>query len=105
MPLLNHEMARGKVYEIMFEFCKYCYHLANNYLQLIIKFTVAHMQLRNEDSLLALSLWETIGTEYLDRIGELKDRINDGNQLLVNLVLSANRDILPEIMSLFLILN
>ena len=41
----------------MYEFCKYCYMLAHPYLDLIIQFTIAHMQLRNHDSSKALTLW------------------------------------------------
>lgn len=41
----------------MYEFCKSCYPLAIKYLEVIINFTVAHMQMRNADSARALSLW------------------------------------------------
>jgi hypothetical protein len=41
--------------------------LLGNYLKLVVQFTVAHMQMRNDDSALALSLWETIATEYQER--------------------------------------
>ena len=65
MPLMTNDDLRPKVYEIMYEFCKYCYHLSINYLKYILQFTQAHMQRRDEDSTRALTLWETIATEYL----------------------------------------
>ena len=67
LPILNHHHFRHKVYEILFEFCKFCYPLLGGYIQVIVDFTVGHIQLRNEDSILSLILWETIGTEYLER--------------------------------------
>lgn len=47
MPKMNEDSLREKLYEIMYEFCKYCYHRTNPYLNTIIDFTIAHMQLRN----------------------------------------------------------
>jgi hypothetical protein len=90
MPFMNNEVHREGVYEIMYDFCKYCYITANNYLPLITKFTIAHMQLRNEVSLSALHLWETIGTEYLERAQDINDRVNEQHgQQVPNLVMNA----------------
>ena len=47
MPMMNNDEFRERVYEIMFEFCKYCYFMAQNYLKIIVQFTTAHMQSRN----------------------------------------------------------
>ena len=60
MPMMNNDDFRERVYEIMYEFCKFCYHVAERYLKIIIQFTTAHMQNRNEDSARALTLWEII---------------------------------------------
>lgn len=97
---------RSKVYEILFEFCKHCYHLVTHYLQFIVKFTISHMQLRNEDSILALSLWETLGSEYLERRADLQERVDlNQRQSLPNYFLIASQEILPEMMALMLITN
>jgi len=80
----------------MYEFCKHCYPIAANYLNIIIKFTIAHMHNRNSDSAKALSLWETIATEYLERYQEAKERVNDVHgQQVPNLVKLAQNEILP----------
>ena len=63
--LLFNSEHRGKVYEFLFEFGRHCYHMLPAYIKTITQATVAHMGLRNEDSILALELWDTIGTEYL----------------------------------------
>lgn len=62
ISILTHQDFRQKVYEIFFEFSKYCYHLLEAFILPIVSFTISHIQLRNDDSILALTLWETIGT-------------------------------------------
>lgn len=57
LPLLNKENVRSKVYEVLYEFARFCYLNLGNYLQLFIQFTVAHMQNRSSDSTHALTLW------------------------------------------------
>jgi len=57
IPILADNTYRQRVYEILFEFSKYCYELLENYLGLIIDFTTRHIQSRNDDAKLALSLW------------------------------------------------
>ena len=47
MPMMASDEFREKIYEIMFEFCKFCYFIAANYLKIIVQFTTAHMQNRN----------------------------------------------------------
>lgn len=37
---------------------------------------IDHIRLRNEITILALELLDTIGTEYIDRVQETKDRTN-----------------------------
>ena len=88
----------------MYEFCKHCYHIAINYLDLIIKFTIAHMRMRNLDSARAVSLWETISTEYLEIVKDNLERVNENHgQQVPNLVKLAQNEILPEIMGLMII--
>lgn len=60
-PLLAGEH-RGKVYEVLFEFGRYCYHLLGNYIPLIAQATVQHIGDRNENAILALEFWDTVGT-------------------------------------------
>ena len=80
----------------MYEFCKHCYLIASNYLTIIIKFTVTHMQMRNHDSARALSLWETIATEYIERVQDAQERVNEiHGQQVPNLIKLAQNDILP----------
>jgi importin subunit beta-1 len=52
--MLENVDYRTKVYEILFEYGKYCYHLLDNYVNAIIQFTVAHIQERSDNSILAL---------------------------------------------------
>lgn len=53
------------------------------------------MQLRNEDSISALTLWETLGSEYLERRAELQDRVDFNNQQgLPNYFMMASHEIL-----------
>jgi hypothetical protein len=54
------------------------------------------MQLRNDDSILALSLWETLGSEYLERRADLQERVDfNQHQTLPNYFLIASQDVLP----------
>lgn len=76
MPMMNNVDIREKVYEIMYEFCKVCYHITHHYLKTIIQFTTVHMQMRDQDSSRALTLWEIIATEYLERVNDASSRIN-----------------------------
>ena len=50
--LLSSEPQR--VYQIMFEFAKYCYHQLGNYMASIVQFSVEHIRQRNEVTILAL---------------------------------------------------
>lgn len=88
----------------MYEFAKYCYLCIGNFLNLIVQFTVAHMQIRDEDSTHALTLWEVIANEYIDRDLELRMRV-ENQQTLPNYVVMVQQDILSEIMACMLILN
>lgn len=64
------------------------------------------MQYRNMHSAKALTLWEIIGTEYLERAMDLNQRVNEHQgQNLPNFVQQAQAQILPEIMGLMLILS
>ena len=64
-----------RVYEILYEYGKFCYHLLPPYIQTIKQFTIEHLRQRNENSVKALELWDTIGTEYIKRAEELKERV------------------------------
>lgn len=45
------------------------------------------MRMRNHDSARALSLWETISTEYLERVQDNQERVNENHgQQVPNLV-------------------
>lgn len=88
----------------MFEFSKHCYLLLGNYLKFVIQFTVAHMQMRNDDSALALSLWETIATEYQERT-DLQHLRVEKKEPIPNYVMMAHQEILSEIMACMLILS
>lgn len=45
--LNNDPVRNGKVYEVLFEFGKYCYHLLEPYAYLIVNFTKSHIQERS----------------------------------------------------------
>jgi len=54
---------------------------------------------------LAIELWDTIGTEFIDRQAERKKRINIDNSFLKNILQIVHADILPEIMACILIIS
>lgn len=64
-----------RIYEILYEYGKFCYHLLPPYIQTIKQFTIEHLRQRNEYSVKALELWDTIGTEYLKRAEDSKERV------------------------------
>lgn len=53
----------------------------------------------------ALELWDTIGTEYIKRAEELKERVVNENVVLRNFVQEMQEDLLPEVMGSILILE
>jgi hypothetical protein len=52
-----------------------------------------------------MELWDTIGTEFLDRQAERRERINADNSVLKNILQMVHAVILPEIMACILIIN
>jgi importin subunit beta-1 len=74
LPYLNSDYCE-KVYQILFEFGRSCYHLLGNYIGDIYHKTVEHIQERNNNTLLALEFWDTVGTEYLRRYDETHELI------------------------------
>jgi importin subunit beta-1 len=103
-PFLNTDY-RGKIYEILFEFGRYCYHLLGDYLSPIGEITLQHIQQRNDNAILALEFWDTVGTEYIKRVSDSKDRIHSEKYNVRNFVKELHHLLLPEVMASILILD
>ena len=63
--LLLHRISKTDdiqlLYEVFFEFVKSCYDYLNKYMHEIQKMTIAHLSGRNQGSVLAMELWESLG--------------------------------------------
>lgn len=45
------------IYEVLYEFAKYMFNELGDYYEQILKFTIAHIQNRNQITVFALELW------------------------------------------------
>lgn len=104
-PLIANTDQRTKVYEFLFEFGRYCYHMLGGYIGNIAAVTVQHIDQRSEISILALELWDTIGTEYLRRQKEAADQLYNNHGHLRNFVEELHETLLSHIMAAILILT
>lgn len=104
LPYLNSDYCE-KVYQILFEFGKTCYHLLGNYIGDILNKTVEHIQQRNGNTLLALEFWDTVGTEYLRRYDEAQELVYNKGMNDRNYIEELHKTLLPEVMASILILS
>lgn len=96
---------RAKVYEFLFEFGRYCYHKLANYIAHIAQASVQHIDERNENSILALEFWDTVGTEYLRVVKEANERVFNERSNVRNFVEEMQDSILSHVMASILILT
>jgi hypothetical protein len=89
----------------LFEFGRYCYHLLGNYLPKIIPSSLEHIRARNEIAVLALELWDTIGTEYVKLVESQVQRAGEHRGGLLNYLEELHDVLLPEVMQAILILD
>jgi hypothetical protein len=104
LPLINSAHTH-KVYEILFEFSKYCYPLIAVILQSIVQLTLEHIGMRNEVAILAMELWDTIGSEYIKRVNNEAVRIGEQGGIVRNFIEEHQEALLPEVMHAMIITN
>lgn len=104
LPLLNSAYTH-KVYEILYEFGKHCYPLLANYLPALLQLTLDHLRHRNELAVLALELWDTVGTEYVKLAESQAQRVGEQQGGLRNFLEEMQEVLLPEVMQAILILD
>lgn len=70
-----------------------------------MQFTIDHIRLRSEASILALEFWDTVGTEYLKRADNDANRVGEQAGTLRNFLEELQDLLLPEVMQAILILS
>ena len=101
---INNEDFTEKSYQALFEFCKSAYDFLGEYLNFILEVVVNHMHQRNENTISALEVLDTIGTELSEKAQDLEGKI-DVQHNIQNYLTPLQDKILPEIMSCLLIEN
>lgn len=104
LPLLSSPHTQ-RIYEFLFEFGRYCYHLLGNYLSALLQFSLEHIRDRKDNAVLALELWDTIGSEYAKLAESQAQRAGEHRVGLRNYVEELQDVLLPEVMQAILILD
>lgn len=104
MVYINSDNYSQFSYEALDEFCKSAYDYLNPYMSTIISMTIDHIRKRNETTVQALEVLDTIGSEYINRCEAGVGRTNMNQNINYPNYLTPLQDqLLPEVMSCLLI--
>lgn len=68
--------------------------------------TISHLSSRDQPSVLAMQLWESIGNQYVERVEQIKGRVHHTQNLqMPNYLMDVEEVMMPEIMGCLLIEN